>query len=75
MITLIGFMIGSYILVRMTEIIVNKDAHGAVVIAALITFAVVSLCLIVLLFDGYKAIADNIDIPSMPHNLEIPHSK
>ena len=75
MVSLIGFMIGAYILVRMIEIIVNKDAHGAVVIAALITFAVVSLCLIVLLFDGYKAIADNIDIPSMPHNLEIPHSK
>lgn len=75
MIPLIGYMIGAYILVRMLEIILNKDTHGAVAISAFITFAVVCLCLLGLFFGGYKGASDALDIPSMPHNLEIPHSK
>jgi hypothetical protein len=75
MIPLIGYMIGAYILVRMLEIILNKDTQGALAISAFIASAVVCLCLIGLFFNGYKDMAENLDIPSMPHNLEIPHSK
>lgn len=75
MIPLFGYMIGAYILVRMLEIILNKETHGAVAISAFITFAVVCLCLIGLFYKENKGMADNLDIPNMPHNLEIPSSK
>lgn len=75
MIPLIGYMIGAYILVRMLEIILNKDTPGALAISAFITFAVVCLCLLGLFFGGYEKASETLDIPSMPHNLEIPHAK
>ena len=75
MIPLIGYMIGAYILTRMIEVILNKETHGAVAIFAFITCLIVCLCLMGLFFNGFKGASDALDIPSMPHNLEIPSSK
>lgn len=63
MIPLIGLMIGTYIITRMIETIINKETQGLVAICAFLTIGIVLFCLAGLFFNGLDK---SLGMPNMP---------